>query len=123
MAHKTEDEEREANMSTESKREKVDLTLVETADMTMVLKAFVEQNDRLLDLVESVLNRQGLDKTLEWQHQQAREKRQDEIADFLKALLPTLLEWVKPAPTPQPPPWVAETKPAPTVQKKRSPRK
>lgn len=110
-------------MSTESKREKVDLTLVETADMTVVLRAFIEQNQRLFALVESMLNSQTMDKTLDRQAHLDRQKRQDELIDLVKQLLPTLLEWYKPVLTPHPPPWVAETKPAPTIQKKRNPRK
>ncbi len=74
----------------------VELTIVDTADLTIVLKSQIEQNQRLLNLVETMVNMQMQDKIMDRQLQQERVKRQDEMTDYLKAMLPTLLDWIKP---------------------------
>lgn len=129
MVHKN---EKEAKMSAESKDTKrfmppmgeTEVTIVETADLTMVLKAMIEQNEKLMALVESILNTQMLEKTLDRQYQQERQKRQDELTDLMKSLLPTLLEWIKPSqPLPNFPFSPARTEPAPKVPYKRRARR
>ncbi len=106
-------------MTKESKAERpeaaklaaVDLTLGDTAGMTMILKAFIEQNQRLLILVESVLHSQTMDKVLDRQYRLEREKHQDELLDYVKVLLPVLMKWLKPTPPPHIDPLVSKAQP------------
>jgi hypothetical protein len=85
-------------------RGKVDLTIVETADMTMVLKALIEQNQRLLMTVDSILHSQTMEKACDRQYRLERERRQDGMMDTIKELLPRLVDYLKPIPPP-PSPW------------------
>lgn len=80
---------------------RADVTVVETANIDRIIEALIVQNGKLLDLVSSILAGQAAEKAAEWAHRRERERRQDEVMDTIKPMLPVLLDYLKPS---QPPP-------------------